>query len=286
MSVKFKRRVGLTAALILLASLLTWSLSALAQEPDRGEKLKQLEAAAEQLYTHMQQGSVSEAAADMGVLTATLEGLSFQGLTSVEGIHALAEAIMDTKATLAKAEVVPEEWAESSARLRLAVNSLLHTEHALWQQYYTVMAHDLQQMSKARAGGKPAALRTALQALQRHYEIIRPAAIIRRSPSDINQFTSWLSYVGRLSQERTWDEAALREALVQGEGALKGLFGRRGDEPVFLPITGPDSPWYWSGMIGLWIVLALGYAGIRKFMGNQSITPVRRTKEEGFRYRL
>lgn len=286
MSVKFNRRVGLTAALILLASLLTWSLSALAQEPDRGEKLKQLEAAAEQLYTHMQQGSVSEAAADMGVLTATLEGLSFQGLTSVEGIHALAEAIMDTKATLAKAEVVPEEWAESSARLRLAVNSLLHTEQALWQQYYTVMAHDLQQMSKARAGGKPAALRTALQALQHHYEIIRPAAIIRRSPSDINQFTSWLSYVGRLSQERTWDEAALREALVQGEGALKGLFGRRGDEPVFLPITGPDSPWYWSGMIGLWIVLALGYAGIRKFMGNQSITPVRRTKEEGFRYRL
>lgn len=283
---KFKRRVGLTAALILLASLLTWGLSALAQEPDRGEKLKQLEAAAEQLYTHMQQGSVSEAAADMGVLIATLEGLSFQGLTSVEGIHALAEAIMDTKATLAKAEVNPEEWAESSARLRLAVNSLLHPEHALWQQYYTVMAHDLQQMSTARAEGKPASLRAALQALQHHYEMIRPAAIIRRSSPEINQFTSWLSYVGRLSQERTWDEAALREALAQGEGALKGLFGRRSDEPVFLPITGPDSPWYWSGMIGLWIVLALGYAGIRKFMGNQNVTPVRRTKEEGFKYRL
>ncbi|WP_018751378.1 sporulation protein YpjB [Paenibacillus sanguinis] len=283
---KFKGRVRLATVLILLVWSLTWSLPSLAQESDRGEKLKQLEAAAEQLYTHMQQGSVSEAAADMEVLTATLEGLSFQGLTTVEGIHALAEVIMDTKATLAKAEVVPEEWAESSARLRLAVNSLVHPDHALWQQYYTVLAHDLQQMSKARAGGKPAELRVALQTLQQHYEIIRPAAIIRRSSSDISQFTSWLSYVGRLSQEPTWDEAALREALGQGEGMLKELFGRRGDEPVFLPITGLDSPWYWSGMIGLWIVLALGYAGIRKFVGDQTVTAVRRTKEEGFRYRL
>lgn len=285
MSVKFKGRVGLAAALIMLASLLISSLSALAQEPDRGEKLKRLEAAAEQLYTHMQQGSASEAAADMEMLTAALEGLPFQGLTSVEGIHALAEVIMDAKATLAKAEVDPKEWAESSARLRLAVNSLLYRDNALWQQYYTVMSHDLQQMSKARAGGKRAELRAALQRLQHHYEMIRPAAIIRRSPSDINQFASWLSYIGRLSQERTWDEAALRDALAHGESTLKGLFGRRGDEPAFLPITGPDSPWYWSGLIGLWIMLALGYAGIRKFIGDQAVTAVRQP-EDGPRYRL
>ncbi|MGG6309555.1 sporulation protein YpjB [Paenibacillus macerans] len=255
-------------------------------EQQRNARLQQLEAASERLYTHMQEGSAQAALADMDALIAALEGVSFKGLTSVEGIHALAESIMDAKETLVKAEAVPEEWAQSSARLRLAVNSLLHRDKALWQQYYKVMADHLLQMEKARAGGKPAELRAAFQALQSHYEVIRPAAVIRRAPSDIRQFESWLSYAGRLSGDKTWDEGALKSAIAQGEGALKGLFGRRGDEPVFLPITGFDSPWYWSGLIGLWIVLALAYTGFRKYRAAQSIKSVKRSEEETYRYRL
>lgn len=257
-------------------------------EQEHSERLKQLETASEQLYEHMQQGNAPEALADMEVLIAALEGVSFKGLTSVEGIHALAETIMDTKETLVKAEVQPEAWALSSARLRLAVNSLLHPDKALWQQYYKVMADDLRQMNQARAGGKPAEVRQAFQALQDHYEMVRPAAVIRRPASDIDRFDSWLSYAGRLSNDQTWDEAALKGAIAQGEGALKGLFGRRGDEPVFLPITGFDSPWYWSVLIGLWIVLALTYTGIRKYRASQTVTSVREPhrEEDAYRYRL
>lgn len=297
------------AALALLAAMLIWSAAVIAQpagsgtggkagtsstgafalsEQERNERLQQLEAASERLYEHMQQGSAQEAMADMETLIAALEGVSFKGLTSVEGIHALAETIMDTKETLVKAEVRPEEWALSSARLRLAVNSLLHPDKALWQQYYKVMADNLQQMDRARAGGKPAEVRKAFQALQGHYDVVRPAAVIRRPAADVNRFDSWLSYAGRLSEERTWDEAALKGAITQGDGALKALFGRRGDEPVFLPITGFDSPWYWSGLIGLWIVLALTYTGIRKYRASQTVIAVRepRREEEAYRYRL
>ncbi|MBW4839796.1 MAG: sporulation protein YpjB [Paenibacillaceae bacterium] len=301
---------GTAAALALLAAMLLWSTAVLAQpdgngagsragassstgaaglsEQERSERLKQLEAASERLYEHMQQGNTTEALSDMDKLIGALEGVSFKGLTSVEGIHALAETIMDTKETLVKAEIQPEAWALSSARLRLAVNSLLHPDKALWQQYYKVMADNLQQMNRARAGGKPAEVRKAFQALEGHYEVVRPAAVIRRPASDVNKFDSWLSYVGRLSGERTWDEAALKGAVIQGEGALKGLFGRRGDEPVFLPITGFDSPWYWSGLIGLWIVLALTYTGIRKYRASQTVTAVReqRQEEDARRYRL
>lgn len=309
MSVRRSWVKGTAAALALLAAMLLWNTVVLAQpvgngtgskagtsstaapslsEQERSERLKQLEAASERLYEHMQQGNAPEALADMDTLIGALEGVSFKGLTSVEGIHALAETIMDTKETLVKAEVQPEEWALSSARLRLAVNSLLHPDKALWQQYYKVMADNLQQMNRARAGGKPAEVRKAFQALEGHYEVVRPAAVIRRPPSNVNQFDSWLSYVGRLSGERTWDEAALKEAISQGGGVLKGLFGRRGDEPVFLPVTGFDSPWYWSGLIGLWIVLALTYTGIRKYRASQTVTAVReqRREEDTRRYRL
>lgn len=122
-------------------------------DEERGDKLKQLETAAEALYGHMQQGRVEEAHAEMERLIAALEGVSFKGLTSVEGIHALAESIMDARETLARSEIVPDEWSRSSAVLRLAVNSLLHKDKGLWLQYYKVMADDMQRMNNARVGG-------------------------------------------------------------------------------------------------------------------------------------
>lgn len=253
---------------------------------EQKSQLRQLEAAAEKLYTDMQQGNTQQSLTDMEQLIAALEGVSFKGLTSVEGIHALAESIMDARQTLAKVEIVPEEWAKVSARLRLAVNSLLHHDKALWLQYYKVMADDLQQMNKARAGGNPAELRAAFKALQEHYELIRPAAVIRRDPSIINQFESWLSYAQRLSNDRTLDEATLKNAIPQGERTLRVLFGRKGEEPVFLPITGYNNPWYWSGLIGAWIVLALCYTGIRKYQATQVVMAVRKKDDETARFRL
>ncbi|WP_246061807.1 sporulation protein YpjB [Paenibacillus oralis] len=255
-------------------------------DEERGDKLKQLEAAAEALYGHMQQGHAQEAHAEMERLIAALEGVSFKGLTSVEGIHALAESIMNVRETLARAEIVPEEWTRSSAVLRLAVNSLLHKDKGLWLQYYKVMADDMQQMSNARVGGQSEKLRAAFQNLQQHYETIRPAAAIRRDPSAVNRFDSWMSYAERLSSDKPVDEAALKQAIRQGESALKALFGRKGEEPVFLPIAGYENPWYWSGLIGLWIVLALGYTGLRKYRAAQAITGVGGTDEDSYRYRL
>ncbi|GBK63197.1 hypothetical protein GNQ08_16255 [Paenibacillus macerans] len=255
-------------------------------DEERGDKLKQLETAAEALYGHMQQGRVEEAHAEMERLIAALEGVSFKGLTSVEGIHALAESIMDARETLARSEIVPDEWSRSSAVLRLAVNSLLHKDKGLWLQYYKVMADDMQRMNNARVGGQSEKLRAAFGNLQQHYETIRPAAVIRRDPSTVNRFDSWLSYAERLSNDQPMDEAALMEAIRQGESALKALFGRKGEEPVFLPIAGYENPWYWSGLIGLWIVLALGYTGLRKFQAAQTVTAVGRTDEDSYRHRF
>lgn len=186
-------------------------------DEERGDKLKQLETAAEALYGHMQQGRVEEAHAEMERLIAALEGVSFKGLTSVEGIHALAESIMDARETLARSEIVPDEWSRSSAVLRLAVNSLLHKDKGLWLQYYKVMADDMQRMNNARVGGQSEKLRAAFGNLQQHYETIRPAAVIRRDPSTVNRFDSWLSYAERLSNDQPMDEAALMEAIRQGK---------------------------------------------------------------------
>lgn len=254
-------------------------------EPERTEKLQRLETAAERLYNNMQQGNAPAALEEMETLIDALEGLSFKGLTSVEGIHALAESIMDARETLARIEVSQNEWIGTSARLRLAVNSLNHREGALWLKYYKVMADNLQSMEKARMGGEATVLRDSFQEFKSRYEVIRSAAIIAREPSEIAKFESWLSYVERLSNDKKLDQVALEQALDLGEGMLKELFGRRADEPVFLPITGYDNPWYWSALIGGWIVLTLSYAGIRKYRAQQIVTSARRREDQPNRNR-
>lgn len=250
------------------------------------EKLALFEQAAEELYRDMQEGNTQGAHQQMERLTDSLEGLSFKGLTSVEGIHALAESIIDVRETLARAEVSPEEWASSSARLRLAVNSLAHQDNALWLQYYKVMADDMEKMHRGRTKGSPALFREAFLALQSHYAMIRPAAVIRKDASEINRFDSWMSYVERLSNDKAWDEPSAGKAVSQGERLLKELFGRKTGEPVFLPITGFGSPWYWSVLIGGWIVLALAYTGLRKYRADQTVMSVHAKKDRADSYRF
>lgn len=242
----------------------------------REEKLKGFADAAERLYAAMQQGKTAAAHQEMDRLIEALEGLSFKGLTSVDGIHALAECIMDTRETINRAELSPEAWRETSARLRLAVNSLIQERDALWQQYYKVMSSQLAEMDTARAGGKRSSFQEALQAFQQHYELIRPAALIQRGPSELTKFDSWISLVGRLGFDKNWDEAKLKEVLPHGKPLLKQLFGRKGYEPVFLPLTGSSNPWHWTALIGGWIMLALIYTGLRKYEAWQAVSLVRK----------
>jgi len=255
-------------------------------EQERADKLQQLEAATELLYQDMQQGNTQKANHDMEQVIEALERLSFKGLTSVEGIHALVESIMDVKGTLAKAVDGQEEWISSSARLRLAVNSLTHPKQALWHQYYKVLGEDLQRMNQARTAGSGEALRQAYLSLKSHYELIRPAAVIRKDISEINRFDSWLYYVDSLTNDTKADISALASTLQQGEGLVKELFGKKGDEPVFLPIAGYGNPWNWSLLIGGWILLALFYTAYRKYRASQIVITVPGKKEKNDRFRF
>ncbi|WMT42712.1 sporulation protein YpjB [Paenibacillus sp. D2_2] len=255
-------------------------------EQERADKLRQLEEATELLYQDMQQGNTQRANQDMEQVIEALERLSFKGLTSVEGIHALAESIMDVKETLAKAVDGQEEWISSSARLRLAVNSLTHPKQAMWHQYYKVLGEDLQRMNQAHNTGSGEALRQAYLSLKSHYELIRPAVVIRKDITEINRFDSWLYYVDSLTNDTKADTSVLTRTLLQGEALVKELFGKKGDEQVFLPIAGYGNPWNWSLLIGGWILLALFYTAYRKYRANQTVITIPGNKEKNDRFRF
>lgn len=270
-----KRMVRMVTIMIVLL-LLCFSVEVAAARGETSEPLKELDLAAEALYHDMQNGNVEGAHEQIEKVTQIVQGLSFTGLTSVEGIHALTESIMDVQQTLVKAEPSVETWAVTSARLRLAINSLVHKNEAMWLQYHKIMVEDLKELAKARNEGSLAAVRGAFVSLHDHYEMIRPAAMIGKGSSSIVLMDSWISYLERASADPSLEKAKWNQTLDQGTTLLNQLFGRNKDEPVLLPLNDFSTPWRWTLLIGGWIAVALLYTAFRKYRTDQQLQAVSR----------
>nr|WP_245251971.1 sporulation protein YpjB [Paenibacillus sediminis] len=240
--------------------------------------------AATSLYRHAVEGNINEARLDLNILSMTFSQTSFDGVTGVEGIHALSEAIIEAKQALINVMVTEDGWQLAAAKIRLAVDSLNHPEQPLWHQYYKVLTEDLNAINKARLQGAASDVQVAYQTFRSHYEVIRPAAIIQRDPSEIQMIDSWLSYMEGLCTAATLDSGSIGQAVDHGQNMLKELFHRQKDEPVFVPVVGTYEPWIWSVLIGLTIITVLIYVAYRKYQGEQEMRSVEQSKE--FRKKL
>lgn len=239
------------------------------QSQQQEQKLQQLEAATEQLYQYMQSGNVSKSQGQLLIVVDIVKSISFKQLTSIEGIHELAGAIMDVQQVIVSVSISEEEWQRSSASLRLAVNSMLHHKSGLWLNYYKVMSEQFKSMNLAQTNGDKEKLQAAINQLNENYQLIRPAAVIVRDASTISQFDSWLSYASKLSQQSQQDWEVWKGLLSQGELALNQLFGKATHDPVFLPIIYNQHPWRLVLLISGWILLSLLYTAWRKYKGEQ-----------------
>lgn len=234
-----------------------------------------LNEAAESVYRHALDGNITKVNEGVSQVERIFEASSFQGLTNVEGIHALAETIVEIKAVTAQVQVNSNEWLEAAAKLRMAADSLHHASQPLWLQYYKIIREDLQEMTKYEALNNAVELRRAFESLQHHYEIIRPAVVIQKKPYEVQMIDSWMSYAGGLTLTSGSDAKSRREMIKQGEGLLNTLFGKEKDEPVFASITVWQDQTLWISCILLFMLAALGYTGYRKYRAEQeNITPV------------
>lgn len=239
------------------------------QPQPQGQKLEQLETATEQLYQYMQSGNVNKSQEQLSIVVELVKSISFKQLTSIEGIHELAGAIMDVQQVIVSVSISEEEWQRSSASLRLAVNSMLHHKAGLWLNYYKVMSEQFKSMNLAQTNGDKEKLQAAISQLNGNYQLIRPAAVIVRDASTISQFDSWLSYASKLSEQQQPDWEVWKGLLSQGELALNQLFGKATHDPVFLPIIYNQHPWRLVLLISGWILLSLLYTAWRKYKAEQ-----------------
>ncbi|NMO96996.1 sporulation protein YpjB [Paenibacillus lemnae] len=221
----------------------------------------------EELYRFVEAGNIEKAKNALRNVQALFEASSFQGLTTVEGIQVLAESIVEMKETAARVYVDPVEWMKAAGKLRLAADSLTHQKNGIWLQYYKVLREDLQRMDQSAAKQDREGIKKAYGSLQQHYEMIRPAAIIRRKPDEIAMMDSWLSYAGSVVSKS--DMSSVKGITGQGEVIINLLFGKKKDEPALAPLGEARGPWAGQLLLPAFILAALSYAGYRKYKGQQ-----------------
>ncbi|MEK4367839.1 MULTISPECIES: sporulation protein YpjB [unclassified Paenibacillus] len=248
------------------------------QQVSTSNSIAKLNEEAAILYRQALENNIEEVRGSILRISKSLEHISFEGQTTVEGIHALSETIVEVKQAVVKVKNDDASLQQSSAKLRLAADSLANPTKPLWLQYYKIVKNDLDALSAATNQGQTAAvLANRYTVLEEHYETIRPAALIRREPYEIAQIDAWLSHTKGLTAAKQPDLAQLKSMVGHGEELVNKLFGREKDESAFVPfVQGPDRRA--AGLlISSVIVATLSYAGYRKYRAQQQgIFPFRR----------
>lgn len=240
------------------------------QEVSSSYTIAQLNEEAAVLYRRALENNMEEVRASITRIGNSLAYVSFEGQTSVEGIHVLSETVVEVKEAAAKFKGDKHLLQQASAKLRLAADSLANPAKPLWLQYYKIVKNDLDALSLAANQKSSAAiLADRFIVLEEHYETIRPAAIIRLEPYQIAQMDAWLSHLKGLTHAKQPDGSQLRSMTEHGEELVNQLFGREKDESAFVPyVQGPDRRA--AGLvISSVIVATLSYAGYRKYRAEQ-----------------
>lgn len=248
------------------------------QEPPAEEagQLQTLNSKADELYKHAAAGQYLEARKALEEFGTLAASASYAGVTGIEGVNALTDAVVAAKRQFNAARLDPEKAVHSAARLKLAADALTHKKQPMWLHYYKVLNGDTARLEEAVAKGNQAVAKAAVVALSSHYDAIRPSVWISRTPEEAEQMDSLLTFFAKQVEPAAFQKETLEGGLRQWRETLAALFRKGDDQSVYLPIMEPDQPVLWTVTIGLVIASVLAFAGWRMIRADrEAVRPSR-----------
>lgn len=232
-------------------------------------ELAQMNATADELYKLTTTGRLVEARAALERLGEQVASASYAGVTGVEGVDALTDAVTEAKRRYNAVQIEPEQVVREAARLKLATDALTHPRQPMWLQYYKVLNDDTKKLEDAVLAGNKTDVQARFIQMKDHYDTIRVSVWISRTPQEGEQMDSLLTFFGKYTEPAAFQQEVLVSGIHQWREALRGLFRQGGDRTAYVPIAEPDQPVLWTLTIGSVIVAVLAYAGWRMFRGQQ-----------------
>lgn len=252
----FKRVVILFISLTMLFSVAV-SIKALE------ESSVKLEEATKSLYKSVKIKDYENSKLLIEEISRIITTIEYKGLTTVEGMEAITSTVIKTKQSLAALEPNYDSILHYTTQLYLAVDALGHKGQPLWLRYYPLIQQDLESISKTLDENKTNDLQIALQNFQLHYNLLKPAIYVSKSPYIIEQIDSLIKAL--VSQAEGQDNELIIDNLNESIHQL--FFGA--DSETFSKVLAESIIWKTSIIIVLIITLSLSYVIWRKFKGTK-----------------
>jgi sporulation protein YpjB len=242
-------------------------------------KLDTLNRTADEMYKLTMNGEIMQARNKLLQMGAQVTQIHFDGVTSVEGVHALTETITGAKRVFNAAQYQIEEGRLAAAKLRLAADALTHRNEPMWLQYHKVLHDDLNRLEQSVKEGKGKDAAAAFADLNEHYSIVRPAIRISRQPSETEKLDSLFTFMKKQLAAEPMPAANVKTGIAHMRDTVDQIFAQK-DATAYLPVIDHSQPILWSLVIGSIIALILSYSAWRMFQTGRGAVPVRREDED------
>lgn len=235
------------------------------------QQLEQLNQAADELYQASTTGRLVDAREVLLRLGDQVASMSFANVTTVEGVDVLTDAVVEAKREFNAVRIDPDKAVKAAARLKLAADTLTHPNQPMWLQYYKVLSEDTKLFEQSVASGATNEAQRRLGYLKDHYDTIRPAVWIGRTPQEAEKMDSLLAFFTRYVDAGNFQQEILKSGITQWKDALDSLFRKSGDRTAYLPAIQPDKPILWTVTVGSLIITVLMFSGWRMFESERNM---------------
>lgn len=226
-----------------------------------GQQLEQFDRLADDMYKLAAAGKFADARGVLIQMSDMMPGLPLKGATSVEGVQALADAIVQAKRTYSAVRMTAEDALASAGRVRLTVDALTHANDPMWRQYGKLMKENAASLEQALVRREAEQATRVLAELGSRFDTIRPAALVSGKQADIAKLDSLFLFLRARVGVKPDD--SLIVTVGQLKEAIDHLFGIRDDQTAYMPMGEPRNPLFVSLMLGTMIATALAYAAWR-----------------------
>lgn len=248
---------------------------------DQQKRLTLMNQTAESMFRKVKLGNYMEARSDLLLLNDQMTRLSFEGLTSPEGMSALTNTMTDAVRVFNSVKLSPQDEQTTAIKVRLAVDALNHVHQPMWLGYQGVLTTDLNQLQQAAEQNKKSEALKAMDQLTLHYDIIRPSLLIAREASDVEMTDSLMVYLRGQLQAQNLQTQIIQEGIRNYKETLDYIFNKKAST-AYLPITETSNDLYLTIFIGLFICSVLTYVGWRMFKVKDLLKP--KVEEDSSRF--
>jgi len=276
-----------SAGAVLLIAVLVLSLAACAKETrtptgatavttEVQADVAALDRLAEEAEQLTNEGKIAEARIRLNTLGEKMVATTFTGVTGIEGVRALSDAILTAQRAYNQARFSETAALAALGQVRLITDAMLHPDHPLWHQSYKLLKDDAALLEEAAAQGDTAGIKSAYTDWKKRYQAIRPAATVRSAQDKVEKLDSLTAFLGsRISGGQTGASGFL-EAVKQLDTSIDELFGRREDSTAYLPLAGTERPLLWTFGIGTLLTAVLSFVAWRMYHTDKRLARVSR----------